>query len=308
MQLNVPMSLMVKRTGLSAHVIRVWERRYQAVSPARTEGGHRSYLEEDVTRLILLRQLTEAGHKISGIAKLPTEQLQAISNRERIPRESGTGAEPHEKIIAEILHCVATMDRSGMEENLRKSAVQLGAHGSLERIIGPVAEKVGELWQEGTLTAAHEHFATIAVREFLWDSIRPFAASSNAPALLVTTPSGQLHELGAIIVGAAAADMGWQIVYLGPSLPPAEIAAAAVQNEVKAVALSIVYPEDDPALPRELETLRSYLPEVMQIVAGGRAAGAYAEVLNKIGAAQPRTLADLYVELNAIRSTKKANQ
>src|SRR5688572_23258058 len=79
MQVNVPMGLVVKRTGLSPHVIRIWERRYQAVSPARTDGGHRSYLEEDVLRLILLRQLTEAGHKISSIAKLTTAELEEIS-------------------------------------------------------------------------------------------------------------------------------------------------------------------------------------------------------------------------------------
>ena len=130
-----------------------------------------------------------------------------------------------------------------------ESAVDLGAHASLERIIGPLTEKVGEMWREGTLNAAHEHFATVAIREFLWGSIQPYSASSNAPALLVTTPSGQLHELGAIIVGAAAADIGWRTIYLGPSLPPAEISHAAVQNEVRAVALSIIYPEDDPSLP-----------------------------------------------------------
>ena len=302
------MGLVVKRTGLSPHVIRIWERRYQAVSPVRTEGGHRSYLEEDVLRLILLRQLTEAGHKISGIAKLTTLELEAISGRTQISPTSRAIPGTEEMRIAEMVQSIAAMDRVGLQENLRQSAVKLGAHASLEKIIGPLTEKVGEMWREGTLNAAHEHFATVAIREFLWGSIQPYSASSNAPALLVTTPSGQLHELGAIIVGAAAADIGWRTIYLGPSLPPAEISHAAVQNEVRAVALSIIYPEDDPSLPRELETLRSYLPESIPIIVGGRAAGAYSDALDKIGVVQPRTLSALYDELNTIRRTKRASK
>ena len=308
MQVNVPMRLVVKRTGLSPHVIRIWERRYHAVSPARTEGGHRSYLEEDVLRLILLRQLTEAGHKISSIAKLTTAELEEISGRNRISPNNGATPGSEEVRISEMVHCIAAMDRVGVQELLRKSAVELGAHASLERIIGPLTEKVGEMWRDGTLNAAHEHFASVVIREFLWGSIQPYSASSNAPALLVTTPSGQLHELGAIIVGAAAADIGWRTVYLGPSLPPAEISHAAVQNEVRAVALSIIYPEDDPSLPKELETLRNYLPESIPIIVGGRAAEAYAEALDKIGALQPRTLSALYDELNTIRRTKRTSK
>ena len=222
----------------------------------------------------------------------------------------GSGAEAEPPIgqradrMEEMIRAISAMDRERLQELLRRSAVELGAHASLERVIGPLTEKVGEMWRDGSLNAAHEHFATVTIREFLWASIRPFSASSNSPTLLVTTPTGQLHELGAVIVGAAAADLGWRIVYLGPSLPPAEIAAAAVQNKAKAVALSIIYPDDDPELPRELETLRKYLPASIPIIVGGRAAGSYGTALTRIGAAQPNSLAAMYDELNAIRSAK----
>jgi methylmalonyl-CoA mutase cobalamin-binding subunit len=86
------------------------------------------------------------------------------------------------------------------------------------------------------------------------------------------------------------------------------ISHAAAQNEVRAVALSIVYPEDDSSLPGELETLRTYLPQSIPIIVGGRAAGAYADVLDKIGAVQPRTLSALYDELNSIRRTRRGSK
>jgi methylmalonyl-CoA mutase cobalamin-binding domain/chain len=302
----VPINLVSKRTGLSQHVIRIWEKRYSAVVPARTQGGQRAYSDEDVLRLNLLRRLSEAGHKISGIARLPREELEGLWAREQpLPVTFGNESEPENELVQEMLRCIATMDRSGLEDLLRKAAVKLGAHASLEKVIAPLTEKVGELWREGTLNAAHEHFASVSIREFLWGAIRPYSANAKAPGILITTPTGQLHELGAIIVGAAAADLGWRVVYLGPSLPPAEIASAAAQNGVRAVGLSIVYPEDDSELPGELEVLRRYLPGEIAILAGGRAAAAYADVLDRIGARQPKTLTELYRELDELRKVRK---
>jgi MerR family transcriptional regulator, light-induced transcriptional regulator len=66
------------RTGLTSHVIRVWEKRYAAVSPLRTSTNRRLYLDSDVERLQLLRRATLAGHSIGQIARLPTEGLRAL--------------------------------------------------------------------------------------------------------------------------------------------------------------------------------------------------------------------------------------
>ncbi|MBM3756002.1 MAG: cobalamin B12-binding domain-containing protein [Acidobacteria bacterium] len=81
-------------------------------------------------------------------------------------------------------------------------------------------------------------------------------------------PPGQLHELGALLAGAAAANLGWHVTYLGPSLPAAEIVGAARQNHARAVALSLVYPEDDPRLAVELAALRQSLPPEIALLAG----------------------------------------
>ena len=299
------MSVVTKRTGLSPHVIRVWERRYGAVTPNRTEGGQRTYSEEDVSRLSLLRSLSDAGHKISAIANLPTEALENLWRREQ--PATTPGPEPDDRLVSEMLRAISKMDRAAFEELLRRAALKFGAHAALENVIAPVAERVGDLWREGKLTAAHEHFATVSIRQFLWGSIRPYSANSKSPGILLTTPTGQLHELGAIIVGAAASDIGWRVLYLGPSLPPPEIASAAVQHQVRAVALSIVYPEDDVELPGELETLRKLLPPEIALIAGGRAAPAYTETLTRIGAVQPSSLTQLYEKLNALRKPAPQN-
>lgn len=291
------MNAVSKRTGLSPHVIRVWERRYRAVQPMRSDGNRRVYSEEDIARLILFRQLTEAGHRISDLARYSTAELETLQARnvQAAPDESD------QKPVREAILAVKNLDRAALEESLRRGAVAFGAHGLLERVVAPLTERIGELWRRGELTAAHEHFASAAIRQFLGSPERAFVPGANAPDLIVTTPAGQIHELGAVIVAAAAADLGWHVTYLGPSLPPEEIAAAAAQNRSRAVALSIVYPEDDSRLPGELLKLRALLPAGTALLAGGRAAPAYSSSLSQIGAVQPASLAEFCSKLDELR-------
>jgi methylmalonyl-CoA mutase cobalamin-binding domain/chain len=102
--------------------------------------------------------------------------------------------------------------------------------------------------------------------------------------LIVATPPGQRHELGALLVATAALEVGWDSVYLGPDLPAAEIASAVRQRGARAVALSLVCPARDPRVADELRELRDYVGEDVEVFAGGAAAESYAETLVEIGA------------------------
>ena len=123
--------------------------------------------------------------------------------------------------------------------------------------------------------------------------------------MVVATPSGQLHELGALLVGAAAANLGWHVTYLGASLPAAEIAGAARQNRARVVAMSLVYPEDDSRLEGELTRLRELLPAEVVVLVGGRAMPAYRGVLDNIGATQLKDLAHFCSTLDELRKPAK---
>ena len=196
---------------------------------------------------------------------------------------------------------IQSLDAHALDDALKRAATALGALGLLQRVVAPLAQTVGDLWREGTLTAAHEHFASAAIRVFLGNVARPFGAMDDAPVLVVATPAGQVHELGALLVGATAANLGWQVTYLGASLPAAEIAGAARQRRARAVALSLVYPEDDPRLEGELTRLRESLPAEVKLLAGGRAMPAYRDALEKVGALPMEDLAHLGSALDDLR-------
>jgi len=298
----------VRRTGLTAHVIRIWEKRYGAVAPHRTGTNRRRYSEEQIERLALLRQLTQAGQSIGYAARLPAEALRKLAADSMVPvatPRAATAATTPAALLDECLAAVMAFDAHALEEVLRRAETNLGGQGLLQRVAAPLAQAIGALWRDGTITAAHEHFASAVLRTWLAKAARSFAADSSEPVLIVATPAGQLHELGALLVGALATYLGWRVIYLGASLPAPEIANAAKQQQARAVALSLVYPDDDPRLESELVRLRELLPPETKLITGGRAAPAYRETLARVGAVQTNDLAHLGATLDELRVPAK---
>jgi DNA-binding transcriptional MerR regulator/methylmalonyl-CoA mutase cobalamin-binding subunit len=299
----------VQRTGLSAHVIRVWEKRYRAVQPARTATNRRQYSDEEIERLTLLRDLTREGQSIGYVAKLPTEQLRQLvtgpgASLLDTPRARGDGftlIDSSASSLDAALVAVRSMDARALDGALKRAAVALGTQGMLQRVAAPLAQTLGELWREGGITSAHEHFATAVLRTHLAQTTAAFAPSGTEPVLIVATPSGQLHEIGALLVSGVAANLAWRVVYLGASLPAVEITGAAIQSRAKAVALSLVFPDDDAGLESELTRLRELLPPAVSLVVGGRATPAYRRVLERIGAFQVSDLQAFGALLDQLR-------
>ena len=188
---------------------------------------------------------------------------------------------------------------------LDRGAVELGSPAELQKFVAPLAEKVGDLWRAGEVSVAHEHFMTSHIGEFLAGFARPYAENISAPHLVLATPAGQLHELGALIVAAAARSHGWQTTYLGAALPIEELAGAVQKLRPRAVGLSIVYPPDDAALRRDLRKLPRLLSDGVAILIGGRSAGGYADFIREIKATYVGTLGELFPVLDALQQKKK---
>jgi DNA-binding transcriptional MerR regulator len=301
-----PIGVVSRRTGLKPDLIRAWERRYGAVEPGRTETRRRFYSDADIERLLLLRRAVSTGRGISQVAGLSNEALQELIADEpgvpvaaTPPAAAGDGVEP---FLTLCLAAAQRLDVRDLELQLERASVALSRINLLEKLLVPLLHRVGDLWHQGEIRPSHEHMTSAVVRSFLGGMRTSGHLPASAPHLIVTTPARQVHELGALIVAATAALEGWQTTYLGPDLPPEEIAAAAVQKGARAVAISIVYPPDDPALGDDLRRLRRLLPPATDLLIGGRAAGSYAAVIDDISAVQVDTLTRLREELEMIRS------
>lgn len=309
--MTYPIQVVVRETGLSAHVLRVWEKRYGAVVPQRTATHRRVYSDADIHRLKLLRQATLLGHPIGSVASLSDEALETLVKAAAGRAPISSTPSMHDRaqmsdspIILDCIEAVKAFDADALDALLERAAVESGHTALLRHIISPLAQRLGNLWRDGILRMSHEHFATAVIRSHLLNPARQYAGVNVTATLVAATPQGQLHELGAVIAASLATELGWRTVYLGPSLPAAEIAAVASQNQARAVALSIVYPDDDPNVERELHDLRRFLPKNVAILVGGRAAEHYQAALDATGAILVKDLPQLQVELAKIRAAR----
>lgn len=304
-----PIKVVSQMTGLSAFVIRAWEKRYSVVSPSRTETNRRLYSEEDIEKLRLLNDAVQKGHNIGGIAKLSIDELKSVleHKHESSTVINGSSVEMFSdvnSIISNSIEAIKAYDARTLETILLKASSKMSQPQLIENLIIPLVYKVGDMWHDGTIRVANEHLASAVIRSFLTNLIDQHIPVENAPIIISATPRGQDHELGALIAGVVAAAVGWKVIYLGPNLPVEEIAAVSENLEAKVVALSIVYPNDDPQLKKDLINLNKMLPSNVSLIVGGRAAKGYLDVLDEMGAVVVKNTKQLRVELESIREHK----
>ncbi|WP_075088695.1 MerR family transcriptional regulator [Verrucomicrobium spinosum] len=202
-ELRHPIKVVCHRTGLTAHAIRVWERRYGLICCKRTDSNRRLYSDEEIERLRLLKELTDCGHRISQISCLCLDELYGLYKKEvnpapvTAPLPQDLSHDSAEQCLQRCKEAVQVLDTAVISDLLEEARLRYGQRTVLLRIIAPLVHEVGEAWRRGEMRVSHEHLATSVVRDFLALGARNYQLRPNAPELLVTTPIGQIHEVGA---------------------------------------------------------------------------------------------------------------
>ena len=293
-----------KITKLTEHTIRAWERRYSAVTPFRTDTNRRLYSDEDLRKLNLLAELINMGHSIGLIANLSIEQLTEMIPEKEFAKTPAQTENYNEDLISQSLNYIHRFDYSNFPKLLQDSSVKLSKPKLLIEFIIPLLERIGEMWEMGSLRVTHEHFAAGVIRTFLGSLFDNNLNPSTSPKLIATTPEGFMHELGALIAALYAMDFGWNAIFLGANLPPEEISNAALENNVDAILLSLVYPNDDPRTGMQLRKLRMYVGNNIPIILSGQSAKAYTPFIEEINGNLVEHLTDLNYLLQSIRESK----
>ncbi|CAG1769864.1 partial HTH-type transcriptional repressor CarH, partial [uncultured bacterium] len=197
-----------KRSGVKSDLVRAWERRYQAVKPTRTEGGHRVYSDQDIARLKLLNQATNHGHSISQIAQFSLDELKRLVQQEEAfspsIQKSSMVFNNDAKFLAEdyMEKCYAAVlafDARLLETHFENAIVELRSQAFIEDLLTPLLTRIGDRWKTGELRPIHEHMTSSVIRSLTYILRNNHPCAENAPRMIVTTPIGQLHELGALL-------------------------------------------------------------------------------------------------------------
>jgi DNA-binding transcriptional MerR regulator len=232
-----PMRVVARLTGLTADTIRVWERRYGAVDPARTDGNKRRYNGSHVRRLVLLRRATELGHSIGQVAQLRDEELRRIIG-ETSP-DIGSQVSLYAALVEDYLAAVTNYEVQRAESILTRTAAILPPMTLTLEVIVPLMRRVGEAWLAKQIRISHEHIISGQLRSLLGTLMRHTEPTPGAPRIIIATPPRHLHEFGAIIGAFMAASRGYEPIYLGTHMPFDEIGIAAEQAGATTILLSI---------------------------------------------------------------------
>jgi MerR family transcriptional regulator, light-induced transcriptional regulator len=256
-------------TGLSADTLRAWERRYGAVHPKRDPKGRRVYDAADLARLRLLGQVVALGHPVYRAANLSIAQLEALLSQ---PRD-GERDRHHASLIERAFAAVEAYRPDRCDETLGLAMVTLAPEDAVRHVFSPLLREVGARWRRGELSIAQEHLLTASLERLLMATIHVYQRTARGPRMVFGTLSGERHGLGSLLAAFIAAARGVQCCYLGPELPPDELARAVGKTHAQALGLSLISLTNVHDPLAQIKDLSRLLPRQVEFWLGGAGAG-----------------------------------
>src|SRR5665648_485037 len=249
-------------SGIKAHTIRIWEKRYQLLDPIRTDTNIRSYSDEDVRRILNVALLVKNGYKISTVASFDEAKLQA-----EVLRTTRNSINP-EKNIDQLLLQTVNLDPFRFEQLLNEIISERGFSKTMQQVIFPLFERIGVLWQTGSIFAAHEHFVSNLVRNCIISETSKFKSMESAKTVLFFLHENEWHELGLLYSNFLAAQAGLRSVYLGQNLPFGDLANLLINSKFDFVCTSFIQAIEKPELEQYLANLSLVFNKNKILIAG----------------------------------------
>lgn len=260
-----------KLTGLSKDVVRVWERRYGLIKPLRSANRYREYTDEDVALLRFLKEELDRGQTIGALAVEGRDSLLQRMRASSVPTPQSFT--PHDHLLDELVALLDPLEKTQFERRLNGAVAVIPFEESVQRILLPLQRRVGELWHEGRLNVAVEHYVTKLIQQKLFSVMNQLPINEFGPRVVIACPEGEAHEIGAQAVAYLAATRGCHVYYLGPNLPNSDLRALCERIKPDLVLLSLTEIKSDAAarhLMHELESLSTQWP----VAIGGQGARA----------------------------------
>jgi DNA-binding transcriptional MerR regulator len=204
-----------KLSGIKAHTIRIWEKRYGLIEPQRTSTNIRTYCDLDLKRLLNISLLNQNGLKISKIARLSNDELLDKIN---YLQQDSTDTESQIKSLAIAM---IELDEEKFEKIISRAVIQLGFEDTIIKVIYPFLQRIGVMWQTGIINPAQEHFVSNLIRQKLIVAVdsQINLDYNNHKNFILFLPEGELHEMGLLFFAYLIKKRGHRLIYLGQSVP-----------------------------------------------------------------------------------------
>lgn len=253
-----------KITGIKAHTIRIWEKRYNVVSPKRTATNIRYYSDEDLLRLLNISTLNKNGFKISDIISMPNEDV-----CEKIADISRSSTD-FESQINNLTISMIELNEDSFGKILSSTILKIGFEKTVTHVLYPLLEKIGILWQIGTINPAQEHFLTNLIRQKMIVAIdgQNEPLLPNAKTFLLFLPESEFHELGLLFFNYLIRKAGHKVIYLGQNVPFKDMVEVAKIRQAEYIITYFVAAIPPKELPVYLANMTKFLPDQKFLLTG----------------------------------------
>jgi DNA-binding transcriptional MerR regulator len=265
-----------RRSGVSAELLRAWERRYGLLRPHRSAGGLRLYSSSDLERVRAMQRHLDQGLAAREAAALVTRATAEAAPAARPPFDPA-------RARAELGLALETFDEPGAQTIFDALLSVATLHALLSEVVMPYLRELGDRWERGEVSIAQEHFASNLLRGRLLGLARGWGRG-DGPRALLACPEGERHDLGLIAFGLALRERGWRIDYLGPDTPVESLEEAARRTNPSVVVVSAM--RSGP-----VERLGDMATRHRVAIAGAGAAGARVEGVERL-TTDPMTAAE----------------
>jgi len=250
-----------RRVGVSAELLRAWERRYQLLQPARSPTGYRLYSTQDEHRVRAMLDQLDRGLSAAEAARVacrrgPTDDAYPVAARDD---DDSDAARRHYRALRNALDAY---DESGAQLVFDRMLRELSLITVLRDIVMPYLAELGERWEHGTIDVAQEHFASNLLRGRLAGLALGWGQGVG-PRAVIACPDGELHDLSLMVFGIALNRSGWRVTFLGNSTPLSDLHSAVRHLKPQVVVLAATSPSFFDAVADQLRDLAKQVPLVL---------------------------------------------
>ncbi len=203
-------------SGIKAHTIRIWEKRYNLFSPERTSTNIRTYSLQSLQKLLNITLLYHNGYKISKIAKLPESEIPVIVR--------GIVAKNSEKshAINAFKLSMINFDQTLFFNTYNSLLAERSFKDIFNDVFIPLLNELGLLWQTDTISPSHEHFITNLIKQKIYintEKLQIIEPTRKDKVFVLFLPENEIHELGLLYLNYEIILKGYKSIYLGQTMP-----------------------------------------------------------------------------------------
>ena len=242
-------------SGIKAHTIRIWEKRYDLLKPERTDTNIRYYTDDDLKRMLNVSLLVRNGYKISKVAAWKEDDIKQTVLDVAKTKKSEEG------YVDQLLLFMVNFDNAGFTALINEIIEKYGIEEAMQNIFFALFERIGTFWQVGSIFPAQEHYITSFIRQKIISAIDDQGiTNTKGKTILFYLPEQELHELSLLFYSFLAVELGYNVIYLGQFVPFADLEKLRSHVELDFIFTAFI----SPILKEDLEIYLENLKKLYQ--------------------------------------------